>query len=135
MEIVIILVLLGLIPAAIAQSKGRSFFAWWLYGATLFIVALPHALMMKTDTQAIEASRLESSDSRKCPFCAEIIKREAVVCRYCGRDVPAVAVVTAVVVEPATPRAGLVSGCPKCGAVMNDVAGRRVCPKCGLLIG
>jgi len=27
-------------------------------------------------------------DSRKCPFCAELIKREAVVCRFCGRDVP-----------------------------------------------
>jgi len=26
--------------------------------------------------------------SRKCPFCAELIRREAVVCRFCGRDVP-----------------------------------------------
>src|ERR1022692_432758 len=75
MGIVIVLVLLGLIPAAVAQSKGHSFFVWWVYGAALFIVALPHALMMKADTQAIEASRLESGDSRKCPFCAEIIKR------------------------------------------------------------
>jgi hypothetical protein len=25
---------------------------------------------------------------RRCPFCAEIIKVEAIVCRFCGRHVP-----------------------------------------------
>jgi hypothetical protein len=80
--------LLGLITAAIAKSKGRSFLPWWIYGTALFVVALPHALLMKPDAQAIEREKLASGDSRKCPFCAEIVKREAVVCRYCGRDLP-----------------------------------------------
>lgn len=39
--------LLGLIPANIAKNKGRSFGLWWFYGWMLFIVALPHALLMQ----------------------------------------------------------------------------------------
>ncbi len=35
MEFLIIVVLIGLIPAAIARSKGRSFGLWWLYGSAL----------------------------------------------------------------------------------------------------
>jgi cytochrome c-type biogenesis protein len=38
------LVVLGLIPAIIAYRKGRNFITWWLFGATLFPVALPAAL-------------------------------------------------------------------------------------------
>lgn len=41
--------LLGLIPGAVAHRKGRSFFAWWLYGALLFIVAFPHSLLLKPE--------------------------------------------------------------------------------------
>ena len=78
MEILILAVLLGLIPAAIAQSKGQNFVIWWLFGAALFIVALPCALLMGP-----------SGGKRRCPFCAETIRTEAKVCPHCQRDLPA----------------------------------------------
>ena len=58
MEILLLAVVLGLIPASIARSKGRSFFGFWLYGALLFIVALPHAILAKPNVAALEAQQL-----------------------------------------------------------------------------
>lgn len=53
--IVIALILLGLIPAAIATKKGRKFIDWWLFGTGLFPIAFPLSIIMKNESQEIEA--------------------------------------------------------------------------------
>ena len=57
LSILILATFLGLIPASIAQRKGRDFLVWWFYGAALFIVALPHALLLTADREAIQQVR------------------------------------------------------------------------------
>ena len=83
--------LLGLLPASIAKSKGYGFGIWWLYGAVLFPVALPHALTLKLNQAGIEARQLDEG-MKKCPSCAEMVRGEAVKCRFCDYEwVPIVA--------------------------------------------
>jgi cytochrome c-type biogenesis protein len=51
----ITLILLGLIPAYIAYRKGRSFWTWWLFGATLFPVAMIAAWLIRpSDSEFVE---------------------------------------------------------------------------------
>jgi hypothetical protein len=84
MEILILAALLGLIPAAIASKKGRSFALWWFYGAALFIVALPMAIIMKPQGQ--QPQGVEGT-LRKCPKCAEFIQPDASICKHCHAEV------------------------------------------------
>ncbi|MCK6678245.1 zinc ribbon domain-containing protein [Enterobacter asburiae] len=87
MELFIGAIVLGVIPALIAHSKGRSFFAWWIYGALLFIVALVHSLVIRKDVVAEEKEMVAFEGMKKCPFCAELVKREAIKCKHCGSDI------------------------------------------------
>lgn len=64
---------------------------------------------------------------KKCPFCAETIKSEAIVCKFCGRDLAAKRLTEAVTEKVQGPPAASVVvsglGCPYCGS--HDVFQRK----------
>ena len=81
----LVAVLLGLLPAVVAERKGRIFWRWWVYGSLLFIVAIIHALVIPKP-ETIKRAELADEGYVACPWCAEMVRSEAIVCRYCGRD-------------------------------------------------
>lgn len=57
-EILLVAVAIGVIPAMIASNKGHNFWPWWLYGTLLFIVALPHSLLVGSGADNISNAAL-----------------------------------------------------------------------------
>lgn len=85
MEFLLLGALMGLLPAVIAGRKGRAFGPWWVFGALVFIVALPASLFIESDAKALEAADLYTGRKKKCPECAAILKAEANDCPSCRR--------------------------------------------------
>ena len=84
MDILLLAAIIGLLPAYIAHTKGRGFLLWWIYGTLLFILALPHSLLLRSNKRKLEYRQL-AQGMRKCVYCAEMIKQEAMICKFCGK--------------------------------------------------
>lgn len=76
--LVLVNLVLGFVCANIAEGKGRGRGSWFLLGLLFGPFSLIVLLLLPKDDLGL--------GHIKCPYCAEFVKKEAVVCKHCGRD-------------------------------------------------
>jgi len=81
-------IILSILCGIYASGKGKSGFGYFLLSVLLSpLIGFVAALIAKEDTVNIEKKEMSLGVKRKCPFCAELVKSEAIICKHCGKDI------------------------------------------------
>lgn len=79
----------SILAGIVASDKGRSGIGFFFLSFFLSpLIGLIAAVCVGRNTDIIEKRGLLSGSLRKCPFCAELVKPEAKICRYCQKELP-----------------------------------------------
>jgi hypothetical protein len=82
--------LLAVLVGALRRRRGGSFFIGFLSSAFLSpLVGFILLAVAPRRDEIVEERLIRSGDRRRCPFCQEVIRRDARVCKHCHRDLRA----------------------------------------------
>ena len=71
-----------------AKNKARNFWDWLII--SLLFSPLVSAVFLWTRKDLTEGQALKRGELKKCLYCSEIIKQEAIKCKHCGANLPAI---------------------------------------------
>lgn len=84
---VLIWVALSGVAGVIAAKKGRSPGGFFLLALLLSpLVGILAAIVASENKARTEEEQIHAGQARRCPFCAELVRAEAVLCKHCGRS-------------------------------------------------
>ena len=79
-------IIFSILGAIVAGFKGRSIIGWFI---VCLLTGLIGFVLLIALPRIEQEKQLNDSNSKKCPFCAERVQLEAIVCKHCNSELGA----------------------------------------------
>ncbi len=81
---IVIWLVLAIMVGVFASNKGRSGIGFFLLAVILSpLIGIIIAVLVSPNQQVMDSKALDSGSMKKCPSCAELVKKEASMCKHC----------------------------------------------------